>query len=138
MRPRRAKPGPAAKETRATMRREPRGALTLASPAPLRDAMMTCKRLLSIRADAAAPGKARPGGERTQGYNAPQAQGRSSVGRAAVSKTVGRGIESLRPCSPARDPARLLRAMKISRQLFFYPDRWGRVGIARGWKGPSQ
>src|SRR2546422_4367299 len=75
MRPRRAKPGPAAKETRATMRREPRGALTLASPAPLRDAMMTCKRLLSIRADAAAPGKARPGGERTQGYNAPQPRG---------------------------------------------------------------
>jgi uncharacterized cupin superfamily protein len=27
-----------------------------------------------------------------------QAQGRSSVGRAAVSKTVGRGFESLRPC----------------------------------------
>src|SRR3954453_15795628 len=27
------------------------------------------------------------------------AQGRSSVGRAAISKTVGRGFESLRPCS---------------------------------------
>jgi hypothetical protein len=33
-----------------------------------------------------------------QGYNAPRTQGRSSVGRAAVSKTVGRGFESLRPC----------------------------------------
>ncbi len=29
-------------------------------------------------------------------------KGRSSVGRAAVSKTVGRGFESLRPCTPHR------------------------------------
>jgi hypothetical protein len=36
------------------------------------------------------------------------AQGRSSVGRAAVSKTVGRGFESLRPCWPfAAQAARL-------------------------------
>ena len=32
-----------------------------------------------------------------------RAQGRSSVGRAAVSKTVGRGFESLRPCSLRRE-----------------------------------
>ena len=36
-----------------------------------------------------------------------QAQGRSSVGRAAVSKTVGRGFESLRPCCTRRAKNRL-------------------------------
>src|SRR4051812_40511675 len=36
------------------------------------------------------------------GYTGPPTQGRSSVGRAAVSKTVGRGFESLRPCYSAR------------------------------------
>src|SRR3954454_15274651 len=34
----------------------------------------------------------------TRGYNPELTQGRSSVGKAAVSKTVGRGFESLRPC----------------------------------------
>src|SRR5207248_343336 len=33
-----------------------------------------------------------------RGLQSSFAQGRSSVGRAAVSKTVGRGFESLRPC----------------------------------------
>src|SRR5947209_7558279 len=39
-----------------------------------------------------------PEGPETRGYTGLPAQGRSSVGRAAVSKTVGRGFESLRPC----------------------------------------
>ena len=83
--------------------------VTLANPAPLRGAMMMCKRSLSSRADAAAPGRARPGGERGQGYNLPRTQGRSSVGRAAVSKTVGRGFESLRPCLSPGSPPRYAR-----------------------------
>src|SRR5207253_6644022 len=75
--------------------------LTLASPAPLRGAMMTCKRPLEVERFWAAPGKARHSGEMCRGYNPPRIQGRSSVGRAAVSKTVGRGFESLRPCYAA-------------------------------------
>src|SRR5579864_6469597 len=38
------------------------------------------------------------GGARNRGLQSSLTQGRSSVGRAAVSKTVGRGFESLRPC----------------------------------------
>src|SRR4051812_15385046 len=39
----------------------------------------------------------RKGMPEAQGYN-PRAQGRSSIGRAPVSKTGGWGFESLRPC----------------------------------------
>ena len=45
--------------------------------------------------------QARMSGKRP-GYTGPPTQGRSSVGRAAVSKTVGRGFESLRPCCSDR------------------------------------
>src|SRR2546422_2289710 len=61
------------------------------------------------RSKPAWPHRAKPGGTaNSQGYNARRTQGRSSVGRAAVSKTVGRGFESLRPCS-------LLRAAEPTR-----------------------
>ncbi len=64
-----------------------------------RGAMMTCKRGVSTRALASPTGQSPAGRRIHRGYNAPRSQGRSSVGRAAVSKTVGRGFESLRPCS---------------------------------------
>src|SRR5581483_8411298 len=51
---------------------------------------------------------------KTEGYNLHRTQGRSSVGRAAVSKTVGRGFESLRPCS--RDPEQLPKEVGGSEQ----------------------
>src|SRR6266511_4814590 len=72
-----------------------RGALQKATATILREPRASD---LRSRRFAAVPGKARHGDEMGQGYNPPRAQGRSSVGRAAVSKTVGRGFESLRPC----------------------------------------
>src|SRR5581483_9047991 len=58
---------------------------------------------------------------KTEGYNLHRTQGRSSVGRAAVSKTVGRGFESLRPCW-------LGRRFRVARPLapLRFPARGGR------------
>jgi hypothetical protein len=65
-----------------------------------------------------------------------QAQGRSSVGRAAVSKTVGRGFESLRPCcarqSQKRPDARL-SCSHPSRSVSAYV-RWNPPENWRDWR----
>jgi hypothetical protein len=53
------------------------------------------------------PGRRSGDGRRLQSA---RTQGRSSVGRAAVSKTVGRGFESLRPCLSLGSPAGTSRA----------------------------
>ena len=58
----------------------------------------------SICSSVVASGEGMPGNGR---YTPSPAQGRSSVGRAAVSKTVGRGFESLRPCTSSRAETRM-------------------------------
>src|SRR5262249_21218927 len=48
-----------------------------------------------------------------RGYNPATNLGRSSVGGAAVSKAVGRGFESLRPCRVVEPRAARLRGLRL-------------------------